>query len=217
MYLYGDNRKYDYTSFENDVRVEYDYILELIKPNTTVIDLGCGNGSLLKRLIDEKKVTAIGVDSSKSAFEACRKKGLKAELTEIDKPLPFADNSFDYSICNVTIQMVMYPEILLQEMKRISKYQVISFPNFAFYRNRIELLFKGRMPKYMLYFHTWYNTGHIHQLSLKDFYELVNFIGGLEILERRFIKNKSLFKDFLIKSFPNLFAQLLIFLLAKTE
>jgi len=73
------------------------------------------------------------------------------------------------------------------------------------------------MPKYMLYFHTWYNTGHIHQLSLKDFYELVNFIGGLEILERRFIKNKSLFKDFLIKSFPNLFAQLLIFLLAKTE
>jgi methionine biosynthesis protein MetW len=82
------------------------------------------------------------------------------------------NKQFDYAICNVTIQMVMYPEVLLSEMKRISHYQIISFPNFANWRNRLDLLLKGRMPKPMLFGYDWYNTGHIHQLSLKDFLDL---------------------------------------------
>ena len=177
MNNYIDNRNYNYSSLELEEREEYKYVIELIKPNSKVIDLGCGSGSLMKRLIEEKNVDVQGIDVSETAVEICRKKGLKAERGEIDKLLNISDNSFDYSICNVTMQMVMYPEVLLKEMKRISKYQVVSFPNFAFYKNRLDLLLNGRMPKPMLPDHSWYNTGHIHQFSVKDFFELVNSVG----------------------------------------
>jgi methionine biosynthesis protein MetW len=79
------------------------------------------------------------------------------------------DASFDYAICNVTLQMVMYPEVTLREMKRIAQCQIISFPNFAFLLNRLELLLLGRMPRRMLSGYSWYNTGHIHQFSIRDF------------------------------------------------
>lgn len=216
MYTYKDNRNYDYSNLETENRVEYDCIVELVKPNSSVIDLGCGNGSLMQRLINEKNVKAHGIDISESAVEVCRKKGLNADKSEIDKPLDIKDNTYDYAICNVTIQMVMYPEVLLKEMKRIAKDQIISFPNFAYYKNRIDLLLKGRMPAFTLFNHKWYNTGHIHQLSVKDFYELINFAGGLKIIERKFIKSKNPVKNFLIDTYPNLFDQLPIFLLKKT-
>ena len=215
MNNYIDNRNYNYSSLELEEREEYKYVIELIKPNSKVIDLGCGSGSLMKRLIEEKNVDVQGIDVSETAVEICRKKGLKAERGEIDKLLNISDNSFDYSICNVTMQMVMYPEVLLKEMKRISKYQVISFPNFAFYKNRLDLLLYGRMPKPMLPDHSWYNTGHIHQFSVKDFFELTNSVGGLKILERKDLKSHNPIKRFLTKNIPNLFSGLPVFLLTK--
>ena len=215
MNNYIDNRNYNYSSLELEEREEYKYVIELIKPNSKVIDLGCGSGSLMKRLIEEKNVDVQGIDVSETAVEICRKKGLKAERGEIDKLLNISDNSFDYSICNVTMQMVMYPEVLLKEMKRISKYQVISFPNFAFYKNRLDLLLYGRMPKPMLPDHSWYNTGHIHQFSVKDFFELINSVGGLKVLERKDMKSHNPIKRFLTKNIPNLFSGLPVFLLTK--
>ena len=215
MNNYIDNRNYNYSSLELEEREEYKYVIELIKPNSKVIDLGCGSGSLMKRLIEEKNVDVQGIDVSETAVEICRKKGLKAERGEIDKLLNISDNSFDYSICNVTMQMVMYPEVLLKEMKRISKYQVVSFPNFAFYKNRLDLLLNGRMPKPMLPDHSWYNTGHIHQFSVKDFFELVNSVGGLKILERKDLKSHNPIKRFLTENIPNLFSGLPVFLLTK--
>jgi methionine biosynthesis protein MetW len=216
MSLYNDNRNYDYTSLESEEREEYKYVVDFIKPNSKVIDLGCGNGSLMKKLIDEKNAEAYGIDLSESAIEICTKKGLKVDKGEIDKPPKVEDDFFDYSICNVTMQMVMYPEILLKEMKRISKYQVISFPNFAFYKNRFDLFFNGRMPKPMLPDHTWYNTGHIHQFSIKDFYELISFVGGLKIIERKDTSSANSVKQFFIKRFPNFFSNLPVFLLTKS-
>ncbi|OGU30269.1 MAG: hypothetical protein A2057_14535 [Ignavibacteria bacterium GWA2_35_9] len=215
MNNYIDNRNYNYSSLELEEREEYKYVIELIKPNSKVIDLGCGSGSLMKRLIEEKNVDVQGIDVSETAVEICRKKGLKAERGEIDKLLNISDNSFDYSICNVTMQMVMYPEVLLKEMKRISKYQVVSFPNFAFYKNRLDLLLNGRMPKPMLPDHSWYNTGHIHQFSVKDFFELINSVGGLKVLERKDMKSHNPIKRFLTKNIPNLFSGLPVFLLTK--
>ena len=215
MHSYIDNRNYDYSSLENEEREEYKYVVEFIKPYSKVIDLGCGNGSLMKKLIDEKNVEIQGIEISESALEVCIRKGLKVERAEIDKPLDFNDDSFDYSICNVTMQMVMYPEVLLKEMKRISKYQVISFPNFASYKNRLDLLLKGRMPKPMLPDHSWFDTGHIHQFSIKDFFELVNTVGSLRILERKDIRSRNPVKRFLTKNIPNLFSWLPVFLLTK--
>ena len=125
---------------------------------------------------------------------------------EIDEPLSYADNEFDLSICHITIQMVMYPEVLLKEMKRISKFQIISFPNFAFYKNRMDLLFNGRMPKPMLFGYKWFSTGHIHQFSLKDFEYLVGNIGGLKITSKNFISSKNVLKIFCSKSSKFIYA-----------
>ena len=213
--LYNDNRNYDYSTTFREEREEYKLICEMVKPNSKVIDLGCGNGSLLEKLINEKNIVGEGVELVLSGVEACRKKGLKVMQGRIDEKLPFDDNSFDYSICNVTIQMVMYPEVLLSEMKRISKYQIISFPNFAYYKNRLDLLFKGRMPKPMLFGYKWYNTGHIHQLSLKDFYELVDDVGGLRIKKVSALGSKNFLKNILLKFFPNNFQLLHVYLLEK--
>ncbi|WP_337871686.1 methionine biosynthesis protein MetW, partial [Ignavibacterium sp.] len=99
---------------------------------------------------------------------------------------------------------------------RIAKFQIISFPNFAFYKNRIELLLKGRMPKKMLFGYSWYNTGHIHQLSIKDFEEFIENVGGFEIVERSFIKSNTI-KDKIVVLLPNLFMQFPIYLLRKTN
>ena len=211
----NDNRRYDYSDHPYSDRYEYPIIANLVEPNSTVIDLGCGNGSLLALLKKEKNITETGIEISESGVSVCKQRGLNVRLGEIDGSLPFPDNSFDYAICNVTIQMVTYPEVLMQEMKRIARFQILSFPNFAFWRNRFELMLKGRMPRKMLFGYRWYSTGHIHQLSIKDFYELVMSVGGLSIVERKYEHSSNLVKNYFMQAFPNVFQMVPIFLLEK--
>ncbi len=213
----NDNRNYNYSGFETVERKEYDVIANWIAPNTSVIDLACGNGTLLEKLIKEKNISGKGIELSDSGIAICKKKNLDVQKGSIDQQLPFEDNAFDYAICNVTIQMVMYPEKLLSEMKRIAKYQIVSFPNFGHYKNRIDLLLKGRMPEPMLFGYKWYSTGHIHQLSIKDFYELMEDVGGLKILKRYVEGHKNIFKNYLLEQKPNLFQILGIFMLGKND
>lgn len=213
----NDNRNYDYSSGYSETRLEYSIIMGLIEPRSKVLDLGCGNGALLALLKQVKQIDGTGIEISDSGLASCQRKNLNVFKHTIDSVLPLDDNSFDYSICNVTIQMVMYPEILLSEMKRISKYQIISFPNFAYYKNRLDMLLKGRMPKPMLFDYKWYNTGHIHQFSISDLYDLLNEIGGLKVKETRFAKTDSAAKNFLIQTFPNLFMPIPIFYLEKVS
>lgn len=164
----NDNRNYLFGPDSVSQRKEYPIILDWIPSGSNVIDLGCGDGTLLK-LLKLKEVKDEGLDISESAVKSARKKGLRVKKGRIDTRLDYKNNSFDFAICNATLQMVMYPEVLLSEMVRISKKQIISFPNFAFMLNRLELLIKGKMPKFMLYGYDWYSTGHIHQLSISDF------------------------------------------------
>jgi methionine biosynthesis protein MetW len=109
-----DNRNYDYSEWINEDREDYKYVVELVEEGSKIIDLGCGNGSLMQKLIKEKRVTASGVELSPTGVEVCRGKGLNVIQGRIDEKLPFADNEFDYAVCNVTIQMVMYPEVLIK-------------------------------------------------------------------------------------------------------
>jgi methionine biosynthesis protein MetW len=213
----NDNRNYDFSLHPEDHRKEYRIISSLIPPNSKVIDLGCGNGTLLQQLQNERSVIVKGVELSASGVKICQTKGLDVIQCRIDEQLPFADNSFDYAICNVTIQMVMYPEVLLSEMKRIARFQIVSFPNFAFYRNRFQLIMRGKMPTEMLFDYQWYNTGHIHQLSLIDFRHLVQNVGGL--IERGLytVPDRNSLKQAIIETFPNFFMLLPIVLLEKME
>lgn len=213
--IFKDNRSYDYTNWTYDDREDYKYVVSLVKEGSNIIDLGCGNGSLMQKLIKEKNVKAKGIELSPSGVEICKHKGLDVTEGRIDTILPFNDNEFDYAICNVTLQMVMYPEILLSEMKRISIFQIISFPNLGFYKNRIELLFKGRMPKTVLFGFEWFNTGHIHLFSNKDFENLLETTGSFIIVKKLCVESNNKVKNTLMKMMPNLFQLISIYLLKK--
>lgn len=147
-----DNRNYNWEIEEESRRPEYSYIERWINKAAKVIDLGCGNGTLLSILKEKKNIFEFGIDISETGVEISKKKGLNTRLGRIDARLNYIpDDSFDFAICNVTLQIVMYPETTLKEMKRIAKYQIVSFPNFAFFMNRLELLVKGHMPRTLSY------------------------------------------------------------------
>lgn len=179
----GDNRSYEYAADSRAHRKEFATILEWIPEASRVLDLGCGDGALMDLLVQKKKALAQGMEITPSGVAACRAKNLAVRPGRIDEILPWEDESFDVAICNVTLQMVMYPERLLSEMARVARRQIVSFPNFANLRNRLELLILGRMPRAMLFGHSWWNTGHIHQLSFHDFESLLPRL-GLKIVRR---------------------------------
>lgn len=214
----NDNRNYKYGVDSFATREEYKLISSWIKSKQKVIDLGCGDGSLLK-IIKDKGSLVEGIEISKSGVEATYKKGIKVSLGRIDKKLSYKDNQFDYSICNVTLQMVMYPEKLILEMKRISKKQIFTFPNFAFLPNRLDLMLNGRMPRIMIPGYKWYSTGHIHQFSIKDFEDFCEK-NKIKILSNKHIYPGSSFmitRKFSVGSRwmrknPNAFASMAVFL-----
>ena len=206
-----DNRNY-YWNEDVITRPEYPYIENWVTEGAGVIDLGCGNGSLLALLKEKKRVSELGIEITESGVASCFKKGINARVGRIDIELKDIPNdSFEFAICNVTLQMVMYPEVTLKEMKRISKYQIVSFPNFAYFPNRLELLFKGRMPRRLLGGYDWYNTGHIHQFSIKDFKENITNLIGLKIKDYCYYGGMRRLNSIL----PNLLAAGAIFLIEK--
>jgi len=210
----NDNRNYKYSENSLSKRDEFEAIIKLVKKGSSVVDLGSGDGTLLKILEGRKKVRGLGVEISPSGVRAAKKKGIKSIVGKIDTKLPFKNKEFDYAVCNVTLQMVMYPEVLLGEMKRISKKQIITFPNFAFILNRLDLFINGVMPRVMIPTYKWYSTGHIHQLSIRDF-EVFCKKNGIRVLKTAHIgpgRFLSLPSKFLINIFPNMFATLGIFL-----
>lgn len=168
----NDNRQYRYEKAGFIIRPEYAVIAEWIPENSRVIDLGCGNGSLMHYLGQHRELAIEGIERVPSGVEHCRQNGLKARCAEIDVPGTYSDYAtglFDFAICNVTLHMVMYPEVLIEEMARIARYTVVSFPNFGHLFNRIDLLLSGRMPRPQLFGYHWFDTGQIHQLGVCDF------------------------------------------------
>lgn len=110
--------------------------------------------------------------------------------------------------------MTMRPEILFAEMVRLGRRQIVSFPNFAYYTNRIDMLLRGRMPRPLLFGYKWYSTGHIHQLSVRDFRALVSEVGGTRILAVHSVAPaRTRVGRFLQSRFPNLFEVIPVFLL----
>ena len=210
-----DNRNYDYSHYTSSQRNEYSQIVSLIPQHSKVLDLGSGNGSLLELLRSQKQCEALGVEISQTGVDVSLQKGLRVIHGSIDTSLPFSENEFDFAVCNVTMQMVNYPEQLLREMKRVAKASIVSFPNFGFYRNRLEMLLNGAMPTTMLFGYQWFNTGHIHQLSFQDFLKLVDFVGGLKVNKVLYTPSGSGLKDLGQKLLPNLFSMTPIILLTK--
>ena len=196
------------------MRIDHDIILDLVPRGAKVLDLGCGDGSLLEKLVRTKEVRGSGIEISDEGIRSCIEKGLAVLQGDIDEGLrDYPDRSFDYIILNQTLQAVKKPDVVLGEMLRVGEKGVVGFPNFAYWKMRMYLLLRGRMPKTEFLPYDWYNTPNIHFCSIEDFDSYCDRF-GLRV-ERRIYLSNDRGGRVLRGVRPNLFAESAVYLLAK--
>ena len=156
-------------------RLDFEIIKNVIKENSRILDVGCENGELLKFLDKKKKIDGRGLEISQKNVNICVKYGLSVVQGDADKDLvSYPSKSFDFVILSQTLQATRSPEKVLNELVRISKYAIVSFPNFGSWLVRLKLLINGAMPKSDSLPYTWYTTPNIHLCTIKDFKKLCN-------------------------------------------
>lgn len=196
------------------LHLNYSIITNLIEIGKTVLDLGCGDGTLLKMLKD-KGIKARGVEINQDKVIQCLEKGLPVIQGDIDEGLiEYHDKSYDYVVLNQALQCTERPDYVVQEMLRVGKKVVVSFPNFAYWRVRFYLLFNGKMPKSKMLPFEWYNTPHIHLLTMADFYDLAQK-KDIKIEETICMTRAKVRKSIFHKLFDNFFAEEVIFVISK--
>ena len=153
------------------MKQEFKIISNLIDKNTRVLDVGCGDGTLMEYLKDSRKIDIRGIEISKNNVQKCLSKGLTVIEGDAEKDLlQFPDGSFDFVILSQTLQAFLTPEIVIKELLRVGKKAVVTIPNFGFWKVRLHLLLKGTMPITKNLPAEWYNTPNLHMCTLKDFY-----------------------------------------------
>jgi methionine biosynthesis protein MetW len=154
-------------------RIDLVRVAELVEPQSRVLDVGCGDGALLRLLAETKSVDGRGVELSQRGVNDCVAKGLSVVQGDADEDLAaYPDDAFDYVILSQTIQATRQPRAVLEHMLRIGRRAIVSFPNFGHWRIRAQLAFKGRMPVTESLSHAWYDTPNIHFCTIRDFVEL---------------------------------------------
>lgn len=197
------------------LHLNYSIISDMIDDNARVLDLGCGNGYLLKLLKDKKHINGNGIEISQKEVIQCLEKGLSVIQGDIDEGLKqFADKSYDYVILNQTLQSTHNPDYVLEEMLRVGKKCIVSFPNFAYWRIRFKFFFTGAMPKSRVLPFEWFNTPNIHLLTVKDFFEFTKQ-HNITILEGIYTTKAKVRKAIHYNLFSNFFAEEVIFIIAK--
>jgi methionine biosynthesis protein MetW len=160
-----------------NARVDHLLVAEMIERHSRVLDVGCGDGELLK-LLESRGVDGRGIELSREGVNDCVAKGLAVIQGDADADLAdYPDDAFDYVILSQTLQATRHPRNVLEHMLRIGRHAVVSFPNFGHWRIRLRLLFGGRMPRTDNLPETWYDTPNIHFCTIKDFRDLCEIAG----------------------------------------
>ena len=153
------------------MKTEFKLIADLIENNTRVLDVGCGDGTLMEFLKDNKEIDIRGIEISKNNSQKCVSKGLTVIEGDAEKDLTqFPDSSFDFVILSQTLQAFLNPETVINELLRIGKKAIVTLPNFGYWKVRLHLLTKGTMPITKNLPDEWYNTPNLHMCTIKDFY-----------------------------------------------
>ncbi|MCL5975517.1 methionine biosynthesis protein MetW [Methylophaga muralis] len=193
------------------LRVDLQIISDWIPDNAHVLDLGCGNGALLKHL-QQRNVTGYGLEIDNSKFTECIHSGVNVIQADLDVGLgQFADQSFDFVILSQTLQAVKRPDFLLREIMRVGKQGIIGFPNFGHWQCRVQLGLGGKMPVSKNLPNAWFDTPNIHLCTLKDFEKICDQY-GFSVVNRSVVNHEH--KDTLgIRLLPNLFGQIAVYLI----
>ena len=194
------------------MKKEFRVIADLLPKNVRVLDVGCGDGSLMDLLIKEKNIEPRGLELIEENVKKCIYKGLSVIEGNAETELhQFPSQSFDYVILSQTLQAFYDPEKVLKELLRIGKSVIISIPNFGYWKVRTNLLFFGKMPVTKTLPNTWYNTPNLHMCTIKDLFNFcsdkkikINKIIGLNENKTSEIKKSNL-------EIKNLFSKIGIF------
>jgi len=193
-----------------DIRRDFKIIIDLIKPNSKVLDLGCGDGELLSLLKEQKSCRGVGIEIDEKAIYKCMDKGVTVSHGDIDTGLQdYSDKRFDYVILNDSLQEILNPEIVIAESLRVGKKVIVGIPNFCNLPARFQIFFYGRVPVTKWLPYKWYNTPNLRFLSLKDFQQFCK--------EKKIIieERRALTHTREISRMTNLFAYIGIYLLTK--
>ncbi len=192
------------------LRVDLQIISDWIPDGASVLDLGCGNGTLLNHL-QERKVTGYGLEIDNSKFADCLRAGINVIQADLDEGLSqFADQSFDYVILSQTLQAIKRPDFLLQEIMRVGRHGIIGFPNFGHWQCRWQLSLGGHMPVSKSLPNHWFDTPNIHLCTIRDFEQLCRD-NQFNIISRSVVNHE--YKDTLaIRLLPNLFGETAVYL-----
>ncbi len=169
------------------MRPELEIISDWIRPGARVLDLGCGDGALLAYLCAHRQVKGYGLEIDAANLVQCIQSGVNVIHADLDAGLAdFGDSSFDYVIMTQTLQAVRRTEALLDEMLRVGRQGIVTFPNFGFWRCRMQIALQGLMPVVKTLPYQWYDTPNIHLFTLRDFEQLCQR-KRIDILQRTFL------------------------------
>ncbi len=194
----------------SELREDLKIIQQWVKPDSQVLDLGCGEGMLLKYLREHKNVRGYGLEINPDKITACLANGVNVIEQDLNAGLSnFTDNSIDTVIMTQALQAVDRPDLLLDEMLRIGDEAIVTFPNFGYWRTRFYLLLKGRMPMSETLPYNWYDTPNIHMCTFRDF-EILCREKGIRIVNKTVVDDEHK-EHWTIRLWPSMLGEIAVY------